>query len=277
MKNLPIGMIDSGVGGLTVLKEAMHHLPNESFYYVADTAHCPYGSKSTHDIKQYVWQMIQFLLNKKIKLLVLACNTASAIFLKDLEKELSIPVIGVIQPGSQKAVTVTQNERIAVIATEATIQNGEYERSIKQLNADIQFKGLSCPTFVQLVESERYLLPSAQAEVDEVLSPLKDFEMDTLVLGCTHYPLLRPQIEQSIAKDVQIVDAGVESVEIIIQTLLHNKISRDITSTHPEVKFFTTGEKHGFEAIGKRWLNRKQMQVEQIEPGQLEGFVWKKK
>lgn len=275
MKNQPIGMIDSGVGGLTVLREALRQFPNESFYYVADTAHCPYGSKPPVAIKNYVWQMVQFLLTQNIKMLVLACNTASAIFLDELQAALDIPVIGVIQSGSRQATQVTHSGSIGVIATQATVNNGAYQREIHKLKSTTHVYELACPTFVELVESQVYREPRAHYEVDRALAPLKAKAIDTLILGCTHYPLLRPQIEQTMGSSVQIVDAGVESVRAIRLELERLQLTAKTTSR--KLRFYTTDANEGFAEIGKRWLNQSHLPVEVIEKSKLEAFTWKKR
>src|SRR3954453_21272570 len=191
----PIGVIDSGVGGLTVAKEIMRQLPNEKIIYVGDTARCPYGPRPAEEVKNFTWQMTNFLLEKDIKMLVIACNTATAVVLEEIREKLSIPVLGVIQPGARAAIKITKNHRIGVIGTMGTVKSAAYEKALRQINKRTIVTSLACPKFVPLVESGKYEGSVAKKIVVETLHPLKSKGLDTLILGCTHYPLLEHLIQ----------------------------------------------------------------------------------
>lgn len=167
----PIGIIDSGVGGLTVAKEVMRQLPNEQIFYLGDTARCPYGPRTSEEVKTFTWQMTRFLLEKNIKMLVIACNTATAVALDEIRRELPIPVIGVIYPGARTAIKVTKNRRIGVIGTEGTVRSRAYEKALKSINHQVTVKSLACPKFVPLVESGEYFGPVAKKLLPRLYSP----------------------------------------------------------------------------------------------------------
>ncbi len=190
-KNAPIGVFDSGVGGLTVAREIMRQMPNEKIIYFGDTARVPYGSKSQETITRYSEQIVRFLRTFQVKTIVVACNTASAYAMDTLEKHIDIPIIGVIRPGARVAVEVTRNGRIGVIATEATIASQMYTKYIKELNKDVTIYGKACPLFVPLVEEGLLQDPVTDEIARRYLTELIDIDIDTLILGCTHYPLIR--------------------------------------------------------------------------------------
>ena len=191
-RQAPIGVFDSGVGGLTVVREIMRNLPDERIVYFGDTARVPYGSKSKNTVIRYSRQIVHFLETQQVKAIVIACNTASALALDTIEKEIDLPIIGVVKPGAQMAVETTQNKRVGVIATESTIQSGLYQQLITEADPAITVYGKPCPLFVPLVENGRVHRGDVVIEtvVKEYLTPLKDAGVDTLILGCTHYPFL---------------------------------------------------------------------------------------
>lgn len=190
-RNAPIGVFDSGVGGLTVAREIMRQMPMERLVYFGDTARVPYGTKSQDTVIRYSRQIIRFLRTKEVKAIVIACNTATACALETVEKDLDIPIIGVIHAGAKAAVEATKNGKIGIIGTEATIRSGVYTELMKQMNPDIEVTGKPCPLFVPLVE-EGLLHDSVTDEIaGRYLAALKEKYIDTLVMGCTHYPLLR--------------------------------------------------------------------------------------
>ena len=193
----PIGVIDSGVGGLTVAKEIMRQLPKEKIIYLGDTKRCPYGPRDRKEVLSYTWEMTNYLLSRHhIKMLVIACNTATAIALEEISREVAIPVIGVVQPGARTAIKVTENQRIGVIGTENTIKSGAYEEALLSLNGDLTVENLACPMFVPFVESGKFLDETADEIVRTSLHPLRDSSIDTLILGCTHYPFLLPVLQK---------------------------------------------------------------------------------
>lgn len=265
----PIGVIDSGVGGLTVAKEIMRQLPHEQIYYVGDTARCPYGPRSGEEVKEFTWQMTNFLLKKDIKMLVIACNTATAVALEEISNTLNIPVIGVIFPGARTALKVTDNFRIGVIGTEGTIKSAAYETSLKMINPKVEVMSLACPKFVPLVESGEYEGPLAKKIVAETLRPLKHKGLDTLILGCTHYPLLGGVINNIMGKRMTVISSGEETAREVSTILSYKKIINESRQT-PRHYYFTTGSKQIFARIASKWLERDVDNVFTIKLGKEE-------
>ncbi|WP_075982495.1 glutamate racemase [Bacillus massilinigeriensis] len=259
----PIGIIDSGVGGLTVVKEVMRQLPNEQILYVGDTARCPYGPRPTEEVKAYTWQMTQFLLEKDIKMLVIACNTATAAVLDEIQKELRIPVIGVIHPGARTAIKVTKNYQIGVIGTIGTIKSHAYEIALKSINNKSKVTGLACPKFVPLVESGEYNGPVAKKIVAETLRPLKKKGLDTLILGCTHYPLLEALIKNVMGKGVSVISSGEETAREV-STILYHSGKLNTSNHRAEHHFYTTGSRSIFKKIATQWLEEENINVSSI-------------
>jgi glutamate racemase len=262
--NQPIGIIDSGVGGLTVVKEVMRQLPYEQIYYVGDTARCPYGPRTSEEVKLFTWQLTEFLLNKNIKMLVIACNTATAVALDEIRSTLPIPVIGVIYPGARAAVKVTENHRVGIIGTIGTVKSGEYEKALKTINNKIHVESLACPKFVPLVESGEFDGPVANKIVVEALWPLKNKQIDTLILGCTHYPLLEPVIQNVMDNRIKIISSGDETAHEM-STILHHDGILNPSTEDPVHQFFTTGSTIIFSKIATSWLNRKKLHTHHIK------------
>ena len=207
MINLPIGIFDSGVGGLTVYRALHNRLPNEHFIYLGDTARVPYGTKSLATVERYAIENSQFLASRGIKLLVVACNTASALALPKIREKIGLDVVGVIGPGARKAVEVTKNgARIAVIATEATVQSDAYAASIKQASATARVLQTACPLFVSLAEENWTREPETFSIAKKYLQSIIEFAPEALVLGCTHYPILREVIQQTVGENVILID-----------------------------------------------------------------------
>jgi len=227
MNDAPIGVFDSGVGGLTVAREIMRQLPGESIVYFGDMARVPYGTKSKDTVISFSRQIVKFLQEKKVKAIVIACNTASAFALSELAKEVDIPVIGVISPGAKAANEKTANGRIGVIATEGTVSSGMYSKVIKSINPELEVFQKACPLFVPLVE-EGWLYDSITIEVaDRYLHDLLSYDIDTLVLGCTHYPLIRRTIQKVVGENVSLVSPAYETAKELEGILKEN----DITSS----------------------------------------------
>lgn len=217
--NAPVGVFDSGVGGLTVAREIMRNLPEENIVYFGDTARVPYGTKSKDTVLRYSRQIIRFLKKQDVKAIVIACNTASAYALEDVEKELDIPIIGVVKPGAKVACEATHNKKIGVIATEATINSGIYSSYITRQDPQIQVIGKACPLFVPLVE-EGWLKDSVTFEVaGRYLRKLMEQDIDTLILGCTHYPLLRSTLREIVGEKVTLVNPAYETARELKQLL----------------------------------------------------------
>lgn len=218
-KNAPIGVFDSGVGGLTVAREIMRQMPEERIVYFGDTARLPYGSKSKDTVIHYSEQIVRFLRTKEVKAIVIACNTASSFALEAVRKMEDIPIIGVINAGARAAVSATKNGKIGVIGTEGTINSGTYAEVLTEMNPDVEVFGKACPLFVPLVE-EGLLHDSVTDEIaSRYLSVLKGKYIDTLVLGCTHYPLLRSTLARVMGNDVVLVNPAYETA-VQLKTLL---------------------------------------------------------
>ncbi|MCJ7554369.1 MAG: glutamate racemase, partial [Ignavibacteriaceae bacterium] len=214
-KEKPIGVFDSGIGGLTVVKKILSTLPKESIVYFGDTARVPYGSKSNETVIEYSIQNTNFLLSKNVKAVVVACNTVSSIAIQELKNRYNVPVIGMIEPGASMAVNETKNGKIGVIGTRATVGNKAYSAAIKNISPEIEVFEKACPLFVPLAE-EGWTHHKATYEIaEEYLKELRDLEIDTLVLGCTHYPILADIIQEVIGEKVKLIDSGIASSEIV--------------------------------------------------------------
>lgn len=209
--NSPIGVFDSGVGGLTVAREIMRQLPNERIVYFGDTARVPYGSKSKETVTRYSRQIVRFLETQQVKAIVVACNTASAYALEELEKEVDIPMIGVVKPGARVALSATVNGKIGVVATEATINSGIYSRYIEEHDSSVSVIGKACPLFVPLVEEGLWEDPVTDEIARRYLTELIDSGIDTLILGCTHYPMLRSTVGKIMGEGVTLVNPAYET------------------------------------------------------------------
>ena len=207
-RSRPIGVFDSGIGGLTVVSALRKVLPNETIYYLGDTARVPYGGKSAATVERYSLEIAEMLLGQDCKAIVVACNTASALALPRLEEMSPVPVMGVIRPGAEAAVAATRNRHIGVIGTRATIKSGAYERAIQSLDEVVQVTARACPLFVPLIEEGWLEGEITDRIVRQYLAPLLDEGVDAVVLGCTHYPLLRPAIERFLGDKVQLVDSA---------------------------------------------------------------------
>ena len=219
MDRRPIGIFDSGVGGLTVVHELQRQLPHESLLYYGDTARVPYGNKSPETVRRYSREILDFLLGRDVKMVVVACNTASAHALDELRAASPVPVEGVIEPGARAAVKASRSHRIGVIGTAGTVKSGAYERAIRALQRDAQVRSAACPLFVPLVEEGWFRHSATTLIAREYLAPLKDEEIDTLVLGCTHYPLLKPLLADELGKDVKLIDSAEETAAAVTRAL----------------------------------------------------------
>lgn len=218
----PIGVFDSGVGGLTVVREIMRQLPSENIVYFGDTARVPYGSKSKQTILKFSRQIVRFLMTKQVKAIVFACNTASALALEDMRDEIDLPVVGVVKPGAKMAVAMSKTKSVGIIATEGTIKSGIYTDYIRQLDADVTVVGKACPLFVPLVEEGLIEDRITDDMVDRYLSELKEYKVDSLVLGCTHYPLLANPIKRYMGKDVTLINPAYETAKELKNILAEN-------------------------------------------------------
>jgi glutamate racemase len=222
--NSPIGVFDSGVGGLTVAREIMRQLPNEDLVYFGDTARVPYGSKSKNTVLKYSRQIVRFLRTKNVKAIVVACNTASALALDEIAKEIDIPIIGVVKPGAKMAVETTKTGNVGVIGTASTVKSGIYNDYIRELNPSITVVSKACPLFVPLVEEGLIDDRVTDDIVGRYLQDMKEYKVDALVLGCTHYPLIRHTIKRYMGDEVTLVNPAFETAKSLKELLTEQKM-----------------------------------------------------
>lgn len=261
-----IGIFDSGIGGLTVLKEILAKLPDENIIYLGDTARVPYGIRSAETVTRYSFENTHFLLSQEIKMLVIACNTATAISLEAVKKEFPLPVIGVLEPGARAAVAATKTRRIGVIGTEATIGSNAYEKAIRRLAPDAEVMSLACPLFVPLAEEGWTDNDVAELVAETYLAPLRKAGIDTLVLGCTHYPLLKGVIRKAVGQGITLIDSATETAKEVADVL--DKLKwRGNGAGEGIRKFYVTDTPARFEMIGKRFLGDSRLRAEQVKVG----------
>jgi len=258
-----IGIFDSGVGGLTVLRELTRALPQEDTIYFGDTARVPYGTKSPDTVIRYSQEIAAFLFKRDIKLLVVACNTASAVALPTLRKSLPIPVVGVIEPGAKRAVEVTRSGVIGVIGTNGTIRSSAYSRAIKRLSPESSVLARPCPLFVPLAEEGWTDNEVARMTAHLYLDELREAKVDTLVLGCTHYPLLKKTIADVMGPDVMLVDSAAETARTVTAILTEKKLLRP-PEEQGNQHYYVTDIPAGFIRVGNRFLGGKLGDVYQV-------------
>lgn len=263
MPERAIGVFDSGVGGLTVLKEIQRLLPGEEILYLGDTARVPYGTKSPATVRRYALEAAGFLTRYGVKMLVVACNTASSVALSDLETCFRLPVIGVIEPGAKRAVSVTRTGRIGVIGTEGTVKSGAYTLAIKQLAPDADVVSVPCPLFVPLVEEGWLDHPVTKLTARAYLDNLRHHGIDTLVLGCTHYPLLKPVLQEILGPEVILIDSAEETAFVVAAMLERFRHVRPGGEAIPP-RFFVTDVPERFQRVGGEFLGRALGTVEQV-------------
>ncbi|MGX4763195.1 glutamate racemase [Holzapfeliella sp. JNUCC 72] len=261
MDNRPIGLLDSGLGGLSVLKQVKKTLPHESTIYIGDQAHLPYGNKSASEIIQLTQKLVDFLIEQDVKMIVFACNTATAVAMTAIQEKVDIPIIGVISAGSTIASTRTKTNQIAVIATQATIKSDAYENALKQADETCEVISLATPQLVPAIENN---VLDLQPIIHDSLQVLKGQCFDTLILGCTHYPLIQNQIAQEFtSQKVEVVDPA----EGICQQITQLLKQRDAFASH-NIHFnygYTTGSKQAFEQAAKKWLGQTFDEIKQVK------------
>ncbi len=249
----PIGVFDSGIGGLTVVRSLKEILPSEEIVYLGDTARLPYGTKSAETIRRFAHEDTEFLLDRQVKMVIVACHSATSAALPFLKKDYKLPIIGVIEPGARAAVKLTANRRIGVIGTPATISAGEYERAILAVDPNVRVIAKSTPLFVPLVEEGWVDRPVTHQIIAEYLTSFKQDKVDTLLLGCTHYPLLAPALDRFFEHKVKLVDSGDETAQTAHEVLEKMKLLR--SSSHKGgCRFYLTDLSPNFRTIGERFL-----------------------
>ncbi len=257
LANLPLGVFDSGIGGLTVVKEIFRQLPNEKIIYFGDTARVPYGTKSKETVTRFSLEIVNFLLKKKVKLIIVACNTASAYALDELRTKFKkIPVIGVIEPGTRAALEKTSTGRIGLIGTEGTIRSKSYERTFKKLNlgkSSIKVFSHPCPLFVPLVEEGWFTKEATYQIAGEYLAPLKKEKIDILLLGCTHYPLLKEVIQKTVGGKVKLIDSASETIKEVKKILSEKNLYRG-KRISPRHLFYVSDAPEKFRSLSKHFL-----------------------
>lgn len=250
MRNNPIGIFDSGIGGLTVAKEIVNLLPEESIIYIGDTARVPYGTRSKEVVTRFAKELVYFLLNKNVKVLVVACNTISAQALDEIRKLSPVPVVDVLGPAVKKAVSKTQNKKIGVIGTQGTIGSKAYEHEIKALDSEIEVISVGCPLFVPLAEEGLHQHEATKSIAADYLDHIKESGVDTLILGCTHYPLLLEAIVSAVGPGVRLVDSAKPTAEELKKILKENNLLSK--NQNPKLEFFVTdAPKRVFKVAGR--------------------------
>ena len=268
MRERPIGFLDSGLGGLSVIKEVKKLLPQENIEYFADNLRQPYGEKNQDELIEYTLQIISFFIKKKIKICVIACNTATAASLQKAREYFSIPVIGVIQPAVQDAIKKTSNKKIGVIATEFTTKKGAYPKEIKKIAPEIKVFSNFCPEFVSIVEAGKFTAPETYEVAREYLKTLKEAHIDTLILGCTHYSFLKKVISDIMDPGVVLVDPAVSTSLILKEVLIQKEILKE--EGKGEENYYTTGSPVKVGKTAKIILNNGNFKIRKVKLEELE-------
>ena len=261
MSDAAIGIFDSGVGGLTVARAVLDQLPNESTLYIGDTARGPYGPRPLSEVREFALETMDFLIDQGVKAIVIACNTASAAMLRDARERYSIPVIEVIQPAVRRAVAATRSGRIGVIGTQATIDSKAYLDAFAAA-PQLQITSAACPLFVEYVERGETSGESITKIALKYLEPIMKSDVDTLVLGCTHYPLLTGVISYVMGEGVTLVSSAEETAKDLYRTLVENNALRPQSNLAPTHKFLATGDAKAFETLARRFLGPEVTKVE---------------
>jgi glutamate racemase len=261
VSNAPIGIFDSGVGGLTVARAILDQLPNESTIYIGDTARGPYGPRPLAEVREFALETLDFLVEQGVKAIVIACNTASAAMLRDARERYKVPVIEVIQPAVRRAVAATRSGHIGVIGTRATVDSKAYLDAFAAA-PQLQITSIPCPLFVEFVERGETSGPEITKIARDYLAPVMEAKVDTLVLGCTHYPLLTGVISYVMGEGVTLVSSAEETAKDLYRTLVENNLLRDARGGAPTHKFLATGDAKAFESLARRFLGPEVTHVE---------------
>jgi glutamate racemase len=263
----PIGVFDSGIGGLTVVREIMRQLPHEDIIYFGDTARVPYGPKSPETVTRYAHEITSFLRDEGVKNVVVACNTATAHAVESLREDFDLPITGVIEPGARAAVRASSARRIGVVGTLGTISSGAYERAIHALDIDIDVTARACPLFVPFVEEGWLDHPALDLVARQYLASLADTGIDALVLGCTHYPLIKTVIARALGADIRLIDSAEETAGEVARLLTESRLRHPPRDDAPQHRFIASDVPEQFRAVGKRFLGAAIDHVETVTLG----------
>jgi glutamate racemase len=269
MDSRPVGVFDSGMGGLTVLHECLVTMPHEDFVYLGDAARLPYGPRPLPELRRFAREIGRWLEHEDVKLVVAACNSATSAALPQLQEELTVPVVGVITPEAHAAVQATRNRRVGLLATQATVDAGRYEQLVRTLDAGVKLTAVACPKLVPLIESDD---PYAEETVDavrEYAAPLKAAGVDTVILGCTHYPLIRQIFQRVLGREVTLVFSAEETAREVAESLARKGIENDV-AREGGYRFVTTGDPEVFKRLGARFLQLPIAHVEHVTIAELE-------
>ncbi len=279
-RNLPIGIFDSGVGGLTVYRALHERLPAERYVYLGDTARVPYGTKSLSTVERYAIENARFLESRGMKLLVVACNTASALALPAIRKSVSVPVVGMIEPGARAAVRASAGGRVGVIATESTVKSGAYSRAVAALAPELKVTERACPLFVSLAEEGWAETDVARSVAEEYLRDLREKSVSAVVLGCTHYPILRRVIQETLGETVRLIDSGEAAAEVVESVIEKEDLRRTATQELRDLReagaharflcddldhFYVTDAAERFAHVAERFLGAAPRRLEAVE------------
>jgi glutamate racemase len=264
MDERPIGVFDSGTGGLTVLHECLVTMPHEDFVYLGDHARLPYGPRPLEEVRSYALEIGRYLERQGVKLVLVACNSATSAGLPEVQEALSVPVVGVIQPEAHAAVQATRNRRIGLLATKATVEAGRYAEFVAALDAGAELTALACPRLVPLIEGDDPFGADTTEAVREYARPLREAGVDTVILGCTHYPLIRPIFQRVFGRGVTLVFSAEETAREVAETLARKGIENE-EAREGSYRFLTTGDTEAFRELGKRFLQLPIAEVEHVE------------
>jgi glutamate racemase len=272
MDGRPIGVFDSGMGGLTVLHECLVTMPHEDFVYLGDGARLPYGPRPLDEIRRFALEIGAYLEAQGVKMVLVACNAATSAGLYELQEASSVPVIGVIVPEAHAAVQATRKRRVGLLATQATVDAGRYEELIHALDASVSLHPVACPLLVPLIEGDDPFGEKTAEAVREYAAPLKEADVDTVILGCTHYPIIRPILQRVFGRDVALVFSADETAREVAETLARKGIEND-PKREGRYRFLTTGSPETFRATGARFLQLPIAEVEHVTLAELEAVA----
>jgi glutamate racemase len=274
----PIGVFDSGVGGLTVLHELLVQLPHEDFIYLGDTERFPYGQRTREELARFACEIVEELLRRKAKLLVVACNSATAAALPLLERRmmettLGVDVLGVVRPEAIQAVAATRNGRIGLLATPTTVASGSYERAVNAVDSHVTLHAVACPTLASIIQEDRQFDEQAVQTVREACEPLRDAGVDTVILGCTHYPLISPMLQRMLGPRVRLISSGAALARQVEHALSTRGLDNPRERGEGDYRFLCTGEVETFSGPGTRFLQMPLGQVERVRLSNVEAIA----